>query len=309
MLEVCAGLEEAHERGIIHRDLKPENLFCAEEPDGSIVLKIVDFGVSKQLTSDRIGARTNPTESVGSPQYMSPEQITTPSEVDPRTDIWSLGIVMFELLTGGVPFNGKQPAQVCASVLRDPIPPFSEFRNDVPPALEAIVLRCLERNRARRFQRITDVARALSSFLMGNDSVEPEISDPASDGAPRASLARRWLSTLCAVVIFGACASVLVIAVREGRIRLPTVNDVERLPAKISAWRIPFLSPAETPGPAPAAEQQNPPPASPPVAVDQRPLEPASPIAPAPPPLTAAPGRIPPATPSAVPSRSASESR
>jgi serine/threonine-protein kinase len=315
MLEVCAGLEEAHERGIIHRDLKPENLFCAEEPDGSVVLKIVDFGVSKQLTSDRMRAQTNPTESVGSPQYMSPEQITTPSEVDPRTDIWSLGVVMFELLTGCAPFNGKHPAQVCASVLRDPIPPFSDFRNDLPPALEAIVLRCLERNRARRFQRVTELAHALSSFLMGNDSLEPEIADPASDVAPRrASLARRWLSALGAVAIFGACASVLVMAVREGRIRLPTVNDIERLPAKISAWRLPFLSPAQTQAPAPAAEQQNPPAASPPVAVDQRPLAPDAPLAPAPRPLNAAPApvRAPSATatatPSAAPTNSPSES-
>ncbi|HTA93597.1 MAG TPA: serine/threonine-protein kinase, partial [Polyangiaceae bacterium] len=109
MLEVCIGLAEAHEKGIIHRDLKPENLYIADERDGSSVLKIVDFGVSKQLTSRRMRSQTNPTESVGSPQYMSPEQITTPSEVDPRTDIWSLGVVMFELLTGAVPFNGAGP--------------------------------------------------------------------------------------------------------------------------------------------------------------------------------------------------------
>src|SRR5471030_2285068 len=100
---------------------------------------------------------------------MSPEQITTPSEVDPRTDIWSLGVVMFELLTGSVPFNGAGPAQVCAAVLTHPIPPFSDYRDDVPPALEAIVLRCLERDREQRFARVADLAAALGAFSARDD--------------------------------------------------------------------------------------------------------------------------------------------
>jgi serine/threonine-protein kinase len=285
MLEVCVGLEEAHEKGIIHRDLKPENLFCAEEPDGSTVLKIVDFGVSKQLTSRRLRSQTNPTESVGSPQYMSPEQITTPGEVDARTDLWSLGVVMFELLTGRVPFNGTGPTQVCAAVLTQPIPPFSKFRSDVPPALEAIVLRCLQRDRTRRFQHVAQLAAALDAVSSGDPASESSTQSGAViDLVPVRRTARRWLGALCALAVLGACGGVLWLAVREGRIRLPSTQDVERLPARISAWHVPFLSPTPTPAPQPAPVEQRGPAASPNVPPEQRPLDPAPPVAPVPPP-------------------------
>lgn len=278
MLEVCVGLAEAHEKGIIHRDLKPENLYCAEEPDGSVVLKIVDFGVSKQLTSRRMRTQTNPTESVGSPQYMSPEQITTPSEVDPRTDIWSLGVVMFELLTGSVPFNGAGPAQVCASVLTEPVPPFSDYRDDVPPALEALVLRCLQRDREKRFANVAELAAALSAFNVS--AGEPEAAVDSSAEPLKPSLARRSLSALVAVAMLAGCGVVLGMAVREGRIRVPTAADIERLPARVSAWHLPFLSP--TPAAQPAPADQSGPSAAPNVPVDQRPLGPAAPVTPQP---------------------------
>jgi serine/threonine protein kinase len=274
MLEVCVGLGEAHDKGIIHRDLKPENLYCADEPDGSTVLKIVDFGVSKQLTSRRMRTQTNPTESVGSPQYMSPEQITTPSEVDPRTDIWSLGVVMFELLTGAVPFNGAGPAQVCAAVLTHPIPPFSDYRDDVPPALEAVVLRCLERDRTERFANVGELAAALGAFAAGEESLEANGVSTSSIRRPRRG--RRWLGAFAALAVLGACAGVLGLAVRDGRIRLPSAGDVQHLPATISAWRIPFFSPSPEPEPAPTAQLG--PPASPNVAMEQRPLAPAAPV-------------------------------
>ncbi len=275
MLEVCVGLAEAHEKGIIHRDLKPENLYCADEPDGSVVLKIVDFGVSKQLTSRRMRTQTNPTESVGSPQYMSPEQITTPSEVDPRTDIWSLGVVMFELLTGSVPFNGAGPAQVCASVLTEPVPPFSDYRDDVPPALEAIVLRCLQRERERRFANVAELSAALTAFRT-SDEAEPE--DERALDSLKPSFARRSLSALLALSVLAGCGIVLGMAVREGRIRLPMAADIERLPARISAWHLPLLSPAPAAQPGPT--DQSGPTVAPNVPVEQRPQGPESTLAP-----------------------------
>jgi serine/threonine protein kinase len=238
MLQVCVGLAEAHEKGIIHRDLKPENLFCALEPDGTTVIKIVDFGVSKQLTN-RMRSMTNPTESVGSPQYMSPEQITTPSEVDVRTDIWSLGVVMFELLTGALPFNGPGPAQVCASVLSHPVPAISEFRDDVPPALEFIVLRCLEKTRERRFSSVSELSEALSAFA--TTGTVPSALFPASTSARQIASVRprrRWGGALFSIAVVGACAWVLGLGVREGHIRVPTKADVMRLPANLSSLRL-----------------------------------------------------------------------
>ncbi|MEO6603768.1 MAG: serine/threonine-protein kinase [Polyangiaceae bacterium] len=247
MLQVCDGLSEAHEKGIIHRDLKPENLFCATEPDGTKVIKIVDFGVSKQLSGRRIRAQTNPTESVGSPQYMSPEQISSPSEVDTRTDIWSLGVVMFELLTGAVPFNGPSPAQVCASVLTDSVPSLSDYRNDVPPALEFIVLRCLQKNSEQRFPSVAELAAALSAFDTSDD-LRPSrfISAPTSlvAEAPRdtdvgaSRPRRRWVGALVWLAALGGCAAVVGQGIREGRIHLPSQAEVRRLPGRIAALRL-----------------------------------------------------------------------
>lgn len=249
MLQVCAGLEEAHDKGIIHRDLKPENLFSATEPDGTVVLKIVDFGVSKQLTSRRMRAQTNPTESVGSPHYMSPEQITTPSEVDARTDIWSLGVVMFELLTGAIPFNGPGPAQVCASVLTDPVPPLADYRDDIPPALEFIVLRCLAKNREQRFSSVSEVAEALralelpsprhSRFSSKHEAVLAE--DELEAEPPRR---RRWVGVLCGIAVLGACGAVLAQGVRQGQIHVPTKAEMRQVPARLAAlkpnWTLPW---------------------------------------------------------------------
>lgn len=239
MLEICEGLAEAHEKGIIHRDLKPENLFRTEEPDGAIVLKILDFGVSKQLSSRRTRIRTTAGESVGSPQYMSPEQLTTPNQVDARTDIWSLGVVMFELLTGNVPFSGAGPAQIGAAVLTQSVPPISNYRSDVPSALEAIVCRCLEREPAARFANVAELAGALVAFRTASDCPEPE-TEVAPPGLRRSSPVRRWLSGLLALALFGACGAVLFLALQRGRIQLPNAAALERLPARISAWHWPF---------------------------------------------------------------------
>ncbi|MEP7051357.1 MAG: serine/threonine-protein kinase [Pseudomonadota bacterium] len=242
MLQVCVGLVEAHEKGIIHRDLKPENLFCATEPDGSALLKIVDFGVSKQITTG-MRSMTNPTESVGSPQYMSPEQITTPSEVDPRTDVWSLGIVMYELLTGALPFNGPTPAQVCAAVLSDSVPPISDFRDDVPQALEFIVRRCLERNRERRFSSVAELSKALQSFVStGQLPVGLAQEKPARPAVQSGALRsvrprRRWLGVLLSIAVLGGCFAVLSVGVRDRKIHLPSKAEVLQLPARASALR------------------------------------------------------------------------
>ena len=251
MLQVCDGLAEAHDKGIIHRDLKPENLFCATEADGTVVIKIVDFGVSKQLTSQRTRAQTNPGESVGSPQYMSPEQITNPSQVDARTDIWSLGVVMFELLTGVLPFRGAGTAQVCAAVLTEPPPQMSDYRSDVPPALEFIVRRCLEKDRDQRFRDVSELAAALSALdptEFGSarfPSARPAATKAVEDETPAPRPRRRWLGALCGVAVLAGCLAVLGQGVRQGRIHVPTEAELRQLPSRIAAWR--FSLPTRSP--------------------------------------------------------------
>jgi serine/threonine protein kinase len=160
VLQVCEGLAEAHAAGLVHRDIKPGNLFLARRPDEQFSLKILDFGIAKRL--DTVSpALTDPGKSLGSPWYMSPEQMLTPSSVDAHADVWSLGVLLFELLTARLPFEGESIPQVCANVLAAPAPRPSLHRADVGPELDAIVLRCLEKEPERRFDSVSELARAL----------------------------------------------------------------------------------------------------------------------------------------------------
>jgi serine/threonine-protein kinase len=164
VLQACESLAEAHALGIVHRDIKPENLFLTQGVDGRPIVKVLDFGISKQLATDVDRSLTNPNNAMGSPWYMSPEQMKNAGEVDARTDIWSIGVVLFELLSETTPFSGRNLTQICASVLCDPTPSLRRRRPDVPVELEAVVLRCLEKDRTRRFADVTEVAEALARF-------------------------------------------------------------------------------------------------------------------------------------------------
>ncbi len=160
-MQACLGLAAAHARGIIHRDIKPGNLFLEERADGTLSLKILDFGLAKPLAS---GPMTASNRLMGSPIYMSPEQISEPSGVDERSDIWSLGVVLYEALSGERPFRGETVLAVCADVMnRDPIPP-SEHRAEIPSELDQVVLRCISRNREERYSTVAELAEALAPF-------------------------------------------------------------------------------------------------------------------------------------------------
>jgi serine/threonine-protein kinase len=163
VLEATEAIAEAHALGIVHRDLKPANLFLHEARDGTRVLKVLDFGISKlEAPGEEDSTKTG--QMMGSPKYMSPEQMLSMRDVDGRSDIWSLGAVLYELLAGRPPFVADSTPRVCALVLHnDPAPP-STLRPDLPPALERAVLRCLEKDPQRRFPTVTDLAEALAPF-------------------------------------------------------------------------------------------------------------------------------------------------
>ncbi|HYQ17781.1 MAG TPA: serine/threonine-protein kinase [Polyangiaceae bacterium] len=167
VLQACDGLLEAHALGIVHRDLKPENLFRAITPEGSIV-KVLDFGISKDTgVSPGLSPRavkTSAGDAVGSPYYMSPEQMRA-LEVDARTDIWSLGAILYELLSGHCPFEGESLPVVCASVLSDvEAAPLASLTPRVSPGLSALVARCLRKERAQRFESVAELAAELSLY-------------------------------------------------------------------------------------------------------------------------------------------------
>lgn len=168
VLQACNALIEAHELGIIHRDLKPANLFLTHRKDGSPCIKVLDFGISKVLAEGGQNAdveMTGTCEMMGSPLYMSPEQAKSARDVDARTDIWALGAILYKLLTGKAPFMGQSMAEISFALAESTsVRPPSEIRRDIPRALDACILRCLEKNIHRRYRRVSELMVALTSF-------------------------------------------------------------------------------------------------------------------------------------------------
>ncbi|UQA56825.1 serine/threonine-protein kinase [Polyangium aurulentum] len=164
VLQAAEALAEAHGLGIIHRDLKPANLFLTRRPDGMPCVKVLDFGISKitGVVSEIEVTRTNAV--LGSPQYMAPEQMHSARDVDARSDIWSLGVILYQLLTHALPFRGRSFTEVVASVLTTPPAPPSRLAPHVPPGLDAVVLRCLERDPSVRPANVGELAQRLQPF-------------------------------------------------------------------------------------------------------------------------------------------------
>jgi serine/threonine protein kinase len=169
VLQASEAVAEAHSLNLIHRDLKPANLFLTHRPDGSSLVKVLDFGISKAINVEDNALEPAPSLTathslLGSPAYMSPEQIRRPKSVDTRTDIWSLGSILFELLTRDPPFNADSPIALLAAVVSDPLPSIREKRPDVPPELEAVIAKCLEKKPENRYQTVAELADALAPF-------------------------------------------------------------------------------------------------------------------------------------------------
>jgi serine/threonine-protein kinase len=164
VLQASEALAEAHAIGIVHRDLKPANLFLTRRADGTACVKVLDFGISKQAASGADAGVTKTQAVLGSPRYMSPEQMRSTKDVDARADIWALGTVVYELIAGAPPFDGETVTSLFAAILQDDPKPLSAWRSDVSPALEAAVRHSLEKDRDRRHASIAHFAAALAPF-------------------------------------------------------------------------------------------------------------------------------------------------
>jgi serine/threonine-protein kinase len=164
VLQALVALAAAHANGIVHRDLKPDNLFCAKRRDGSSVIKVLDFGISRleQLGEGQSATPlTHASTVMGTPLYMSPEQWRDSTAVDARSDIWSIGVVLYELVTGVSPFSGASLGDIAIKVATEPTPPLRHVEPGIAPALEAVLGRCLQKNREHRFANVAELARAL----------------------------------------------------------------------------------------------------------------------------------------------------
>lgn len=198
VIQACEGLAEAHSRGIVHRDIKPDNLFLVERAPGWNAIKVLDFGISKFAFSDAGNIATGVI--LGSPCYMSPEQLRSTATVDHRTDLWSLGATLYELIVGCAAFDASQTLpELVTAILDKPSPRVREARPELPVELDEIIDRCLAKERDARFRSAGELAGALLPFATARSRVAAERaasmapafdvgqSDPNVDRAPSGS--------------------------------------------------------------------------------------------------------------------------
>ncbi len=165
VMQACLGLAEAHASGIVHRDIKPSNLFLALRSDDTVVVKVLDFGLAGAVARSSEPRRlSGPQRIAGSPGYAAPEQLGAASDLDERADIWGLGIVLYELVSGQRPFNGENLTESLVAAATLEVPAITTGDGSVPAAFESVVRRCLEKNREDRFPSVLELAEALSPF-------------------------------------------------------------------------------------------------------------------------------------------------
>jgi eukaryotic-like serine/threonine-protein kinase len=275
VLQACEALAEAHAQGVVHRDLKPENLYLAKLPEGSTILKLLDFGISKLLlsrtdevldatrTATLAGSKplkkneagdtklTDADSLMGTPRYMSPEQILSPTTVDQRADIWALGIILFELLSGETPFNGSTASEIIIAITTEPLPELNVGLG-IPIPLLATAKRCLEKNPLDRFPNIASLAIELAPFggpraferldrVLGYSGRAP-LARPIKEKAVATRLRRHGLALTVGIGV---------LAIASWRLYPPTTRsagkpEVEMAAISSAPKSLPLIEPPET---------------------------------------------------------------
>jgi serine/threonine-protein kinase len=317
VLQSCEAIAEAHALGIIHRDLKPANLFVTTRADGTPFVKVLDFGISKVSGLGASGAdlsMTKTTTVMGSPLYMSPEQMASAKDVDARTDIWALGAILYELLAGRVPFQADTITQLCAMILQQSPPPLRDLRPDAPAELQAIIARSLERDRNNRYANVAEFAMALAPFAprrarlsiervnrviagagLGTSNTNIEEAMPSSTrygGATGAAWGASGVSKRSHGRIVGVVIGVLLAlaGVAAATVWFVRSKKAPEVPADVTPPALP-AEPAAAPAGSPIAVTPTPAPVAPPSATTPASASPAAPP-PKPAPATKGPTKV-----------------
>jgi serine/threonine protein kinase len=214
--QVASALGAAHDKGIVHRDVKPENVYLVRRADADYV-KVVDFGVSKAVHTREEGPEwqrlTRTGMVLGTPLYMSPEQARGGEDIDARADIWAVGVLLYECLTGEVPFRAHNYLGVISQVLTEEAAPPSRLRPElgIPAGVETVVMRALEKDRSRRYQRMAEFERDLERLVAGDHNVGlPEPAEPAVP-VPRRKVGQRWHLGVAGVLAIGVGLAVALV--------------------------------------------------------------------------------------------------
>ena len=243
-LQCCEALAVAHSKGIVHRDIKPENLLVTERAGGMRIVKVLDFGISKAALTGSIFQNELPIVKtlslMGTPLYMSPEQVRVSDSVDVRSDIWSLGMVIYEVLTGHTAFPGNSITEICAQIIESPPNPIELHRNDLPSGLVEVIGKCLQKDTAKRYQNVAELALALMPFgpkrtrlnveraiavLQGSGHVDPHVrfdsTMPPGSSDPPFPLIPRHSSVPTGLLMPASVPAPSSHTVGDGRTRMP----------------------------------------------------------------------------------------
>mgnify|MGYP001826734852 CR=1 FL=1 len=243
-VQILGALNAAHKRSIVHRDLKPENIFLCSTDDELPFVKLLDFGVSKVLRpleftapgQTSIVTKTQVGSVVGTPLYMAPEQAGGVPDIDPRADLWAIGVVLYQMLTGTTPFNGATYHAVLYALLDGTVPPPSTLRSDIPPGLESVLMKALAKNRDNRYSdalTMRTALKALATPSLGRGPEEP--TEPAEPRSERATAALHAESEVDAEAYAGLLAGNLVAldgSHDEPEAMAPPVPEVQAAPAQ-----------------------------------------------------------------------------